>query len=140
MPVLDGIVLPARWMISSRLLAAWPINDDHLLEVWPAGHQDGRIRWYYRLSRKSRTIFAASDICSAAGTVLSTQELARAARSVLAFLTLRPGDVEAEYFDVYTATQLAWRDRYAEDLAVFALEDVCGYCGSATHSSPACPL
>ncbi|MFF4989704.1 hypothetical protein ACFY19_21105 [Streptosporangium saharense] len=140
MPVLDGIVLPARWILSSRLLAAWPINDDHLLEVWPTGHQDGRIRWYYRLSRKGRTIFVASDVCSPAGTVFSTQELVRAARSVLAFLTLRPGEVEAEYFDVYTATQLAWRDRYAEDLALFALEHACGYCGSDTHSSPACPL
>ncbi|MEV7012697.1 hypothetical protein [Streptosporangium sp. NPDC051022] len=140
MPVLDGVILPSRWRISSRLLAAWPIDEDHLLEIWPAGYRDGRIQWYYRLSRKRRTIFAASDIRSAAGTVLSTQELVNAARSVLAFLTLRPGDVEAEYFDAYTATQLTWRDRYAEELAAFAMEDTCGYCGSTDHPSPGCPI
>lgn len=140
MPVLDGVILPSRWKISSRLLAAWPIDEDHLLEIWPAGHRDGRIQWYYRLSRKRRTIFAASDIRSATGTVLSTQELVKAARSVLAFLTLRPGDVDAEYFDAYTSTQLAWRDRYAEELTAFTLEDACGYCGSEEHPSPGCPI
>ncbi len=37
-------------------------------------------------------------------------------RGVLGFLALRPGDVEADYFDRYTPEQLAWRDQHAEDL------------------------
>ncbi|GAA3120271.1 hypothetical protein GCM10010466_08950 [Planomonospora alba] len=139
MPVLDQVVLPPGWEISPRLLAAWPIDGLHTLELWPRGRtDDGRIRWYYRLSRGRRTIFAASDISSAAGATLTTGELIRAARTVLSYLTLQPGDTDPEYFDGYAGTQLAWRDAHAEDLSLYALEDVCGYCGGVDHVSPGC--
>ncbi|MFE3452476.1 hypothetical protein ACFXJ8_26495 [Nonomuraea sp. NPDC059194] len=138
MPTLDGLKLPQGWRISSRLLAAWPIDHDHQLELWPAGRtEDGRIRWHYRLSRKNRTIFAASDITSGVGAVLTAAELISAARTVLSYLTLRPGDTDREYFDVYTRTQLDWRDEFAEDLSLYAMDDLCGYCGG-DHPSPAC--
>ena len=35
-----------------------------------------------------------------------------AAKSLLGFLTLRPGDTDAEYFDDYTPQQLAWAQSY----------------------------
>jgi hypothetical protein len=140
MPIIDNVSLPPGWSISSRLLAAWPIDDDHTLELWPAARtRDGRLRWRYRLSRKSRTIFTSSDICSPVGAELTTGELTRAARTVLSFLTLTSGDTDADYFDTYTRTQLAWRDRFAEDLSLYAMDDQCGYCGD-DHPSPACPL
>ncbi|MFG1879302.1 hypothetical protein ACGFIV_31115 [Sphaerisporangium sp. NPDC049003] len=140
MVVLDHVVLPPGWGISSRLLAYWPIDDAHKLELWPSGRtHDNRLQWYYRLSRRSRTIFAASDINSAVGARLTADELVRAARTVLAFLTLQPGGTDAEYFDGYTKTQLAWRDAYAEELSIYALEYVCGYCGDVNHLSPGCP-
>ncbi len=138
MAVLDGISLPPRWRITSRLLAGWPIDDDHLLEVWPHGRdEDGRIRWLYRLSRGDRTIFSATDITSPARAGLSTGTLIIAARTVLSFLTLCPGDTDAEFFDGYTRTQLDWRDQHAEELSLYAQEDSCGYCGGP-HPSPGC--
>ncbi|GAA2324002.1 hypothetical protein GCM10010149_91670 [Nonomuraea roseoviolacea subsp. roseoviolacea] len=139
MPILDGLVLPRGWRISPRLLAAWPIDGEHSLELWPTAlTADGRLRWRYRLSRKSRTVFTASDVSSAVGAMLTTEELIRTARTVLAFLTLCVGDTDAEYFDTYTRAQIAWRDRFAEELSIYAMDDVCGYCG-AEHLSPGCP-
>lgn len=140
MAVLDGIALPPRWRITSRLLAGWPIDEAHLLELWPNGRTaEGRIRWLYRLSRRNRTIFFATDISSPTGTVLSTNTLISSATTVLGYLTLRPGDTDADYFDTCTPAQIAWRDSYAEELALYALEDVCGYCGG-DHASPGCGM
>jgi hypothetical protein len=138
MAVLDGITLPPRWRITSRLLAGWPIDAEHLLELWSHGRTaDGRIRWLYRLSRRNRTIFSATDISSPLGTVLTADALIACARTVLTFLTLCPGDTDAEYFDGYTRAQITWRDRFAEELSVYAREDRCGYCGGE-HASPGC--
>ncbi|MGW0804749.1 hypothetical protein [Nonomuraea sp. NPDC002799] len=138
MAVLDGIALPPKWLITSRLLAGWPIDADHTLELWPHGRTaDGRIRWLYRLAHRNRTIFSATDIASPVGIVLSTSALISSAMTVLNYLTLRPGDTEAEYFDGYTRTQITWRDRFAEELSLYALEDACGYCGG-NHPSSGC--
>ncbi|MFG1705423.1 hypothetical protein ACFLIM_19715 [Nonomuraea sp. M3C6] len=140
MAVLDGIALPPRWRITSRLLAGWPIDEGHLLELWPHGRTpEGRIRWLYRLSYRNRTIFSATDISSPAGTVLSTCTLITSATTVLRFLTLCPGDTDAEYFDSSTRTQINWRDRFAEELSLYAMEDVCAYCGG-DHASPGCGM
>ncbi|MDH2426461.1 hypothetical protein [Sphaerisporangium sp. TRM90804] len=140
MDAVAGLVLPTGWRISSRLMAAWPIDDDQMLELWPAGRTaDQRLRWNYRLSRKGRTIFGGSDIRSGVGARLTTEELISAARTVLSYLTLRPGGTDPCYFDGYTRAQLNWRDSYAEELAVYALEGLCGYCGSDGHMSPGCP-
>ncbi|GLW98249.1 hypothetical protein [Microtetraspora sp. NBRC 16547] len=138
MAMTHALALPAGWIISSRLMPAWLIDADHVLELEAVGRTDeGRIRWRYRLSRCGRTIFAASDICSAVGADLTTQELVSAARTVLCFLTAREGDTDAEYFAVYTRAQRAWRDRYAEELSVYAMDGWCGYCGG-NHLSPGC--
>ncbi|MGW3347878.1 hypothetical protein ACWDA3_31675 [Nonomuraea rubra] len=138
MAALDGITLPPRWRITSRLLAGWPIDEDHLLELWPHGRdEDGRIRWLYRLSHRTQAIFSASDISSPAGATPSTDTLISTARTVLSFLTLRPGDTDAEYFEHYTRAQRDWCESYAEELSLYALDDVCGYCGEG-HASPGC--
>ncbi|MEU6429715.1 hypothetical protein ABZ860_27800 [Microbispora sp. NPDC046973] len=139
MAMTHALTLPPGWIISSRLVPAWQIDTDHLLEVEAAGRTDeGRIRWRYRLSRRRRTIFSASDICSGVGAVLTPDELISAARTVLHYLTLRPGDTDADYFDSYTGAQLEWRDRYAEELSIYAMDEWCGYCGG-DHASPGCP-
>lgn len=41
-----------------------------------------------------------------------------AMRGLLSFLTLRPGDTDADYFASYTAEQLAFCDYHAEALAM----------------------
>ncbi|MFF3667474.1 hypothetical protein [Microtetraspora malaysiensis] len=133
-----ALALPVGWIISSRLMPAWPIDTDHLLELEAAGRTDeGRIRWRYRLSRSGRTIFAASDICSGVGGDLTAQELVSVARTVLCFLTAGEGDTDAEFFADYTPAQLAWRDECAEELSVYAMDGWCGYCGG-DHPSPGC--
>ncbi|MFD1935113.1 hypothetical protein ACFSKW_26925 [Nonomuraea mangrovi] len=135
-----ALILPTGWIISPRLMPAWPIDADHVLELVPAERtSDGRIRWRYRLTRKRRVIFSASDIYSSVGAMLSTAELVNAARTVLAFLTLDAGDTDADYFTDYTKAQLAWRDTHAEGLSLFAMDGLCGYCGSEEHPSPGCP-
>ncbi|GLW26486.1 hypothetical protein Mame01_65280 [Microbispora amethystogenes] len=139
MAMTHALTLPPGWIISSRLVPAWQIDADHLLEVEAAGRTDeGRIRWRYRLSRRRRTIFSGSDICSGVGAILVPSELSSAARTVLHYLTLRPGDTDADYFDSYTRAQLEWRDRYAEELSIYAMDEWCGYCGG-DHASPDCP-
>lgn len=42
--------------------------------------------------------------------------------SLLSFLSLRRGDIEAGHFEGYTTRQLAWRDERAGDLAMLAQE------------------
>ena len=138
MAVLDGVTLPPRWRITSRLLAGWPIDEQHLLELWPHGRTfDGRIRWFYRLSRYRRTVFSETDFNSPVGATLCTETLISAGRTVLAFLTLGPNDTDAEFFQHYTQTQVEWRDRYAEELSVYAMDGLCGYCGG-DHVSSGC--
>ncbi|MEU7894215.1 hypothetical protein AB0B45_15300 [Nonomuraea sp. NPDC049152] len=106
-----ALILPTGWIISPRLMPAWP----------------------------GRVIFSASDVFSSVGATLSTAELVGAARTVLAFLTLDAGDTDADYFTDYTKAQLAWRDTHAEGLSLFAMDGLCGYCGSEDHPSPGCP-
>lgn len=92
---------------------------DHALVITPAGcDRFGHERWRYELYADGSLIFDSADLSSPSGA--SEDEVAR---SALTFLTLRPGDVEAEYFDDYTPIQCAWRDMYAEDLALVLYED-----------------
>lgn len=92
---------------------------DHALVITSAG-RDGfaHERWRYELYAGGSLIFDAADLSSPIGA--SEDEVAH---SALTFLTLRPGDVEAEYFDGYSPVQCAWRDMYAEDLSLVLYED-----------------
>jgi hypothetical protein len=122
---------------STRLTLMWRIDADHILEIGGDGRtSDGRIRYFYRLSSKGRAIFEGRDFCSGSGADPNAGTLAQAARYLLGFLTMRPGDVEADYFQEYTPHQLSWRDGFAEELSIYAQDRCCGYCGS-DHDSPA---
>jgi hypothetical protein len=130
--------LPIEPATSQSLDLSWPIDDDHQLEIKANGRtSDDRIRWSYRLLRHGNTIFKDAEFRSGTSTQLTVKESLRAARGLLTFLTLQPGDVEPEYFENYTPAQLDWRDSYAEELAAYALERCCGYC-SDHHDSPTC--
>ena len=41
---------------------------------------------------------------------------------LLSFLSLQPGDTDDEYFESYTADQLAWAKRRGEELSMCAME------------------
>jgi hypothetical protein len=65
----------------------------------------------------SEPLFLAEDFgCSSCIAVDSDACL----RSLMGFLTLKPGDTDAEYFENYTAAQLAFAQDAAEYLSVWA--------------------
>ncbi len=103
--------------ISSRLMAAYTLDDHtlHLNRVTPGG---GRVSWHYVLEHNGTVVFEGSDFSTTGDT-----SYGEAARDLLGFLTLQPGDTDADFFDSYTPDQLTWRDEYAETLSIFAMED-----------------
>lgn len=58
--------------------------------------------------------FGCSPMCSLDGD--------ETVRSLLGFLTLRPGDTDLEYFDAYTEEQMDWAVSEAEALSMWAVE------------------
>ncbi|MEV5576595.1 hypothetical protein AB0L06_41760 [Spirillospora sp. NPDC052269] len=128
------IELPPKWRISSHLTACWPIDIAHTLELEPAERtDDDRILWGYRLTRDGKAIFEARDVGSPVGERLSTDAYLKAAKAILTFLITPSEDPEH-----LTPEQIDWREEHAEELAPFSFDDMCGYCGSPMHISPAC--
>jgi hypothetical protein len=66
------------------------------------------------------TIFQGEDFaCSPMNAIDSDESL----RALLTFLTLRPGDTDAEYFENYTQAQLDFANEHGEILSMYAMED-----------------
>jgi hypothetical protein len=104
--------------ISSRLMAAYKLDDEHVVHVSRESVSDGRVSWHYVLERNDVVIFEASDFGTPSDTTYGD-----AARDLVGFLTLQEGDTDDEYFAGYTPEQIAWRDECAEYLAMFGMED-----------------
>ena len=66
---------------------------------------------------RARVLFAGSDYGSSPMHAIDSNATIA---GLLTFLTCRPGDTDAEYFDVYTAEQLEFCEQHAETLS--------GYC------------
>jgi hypothetical protein len=64
--------------------------------------------------RNETTVFAGADIYCGQSTAIDSDN---AVKAVMGFLTLRKGDVSADYFDHYNDVQKDFRDTYAESLA-----------------------
>ena len=63
-------------------------------------------------------VFAGEDFaCSPMDAIDSDKTMA----SILGFLSLKPGDTDADYFDDYTDKQRAWMDWRAEELSLAAM-------------------
>jgi len=95
----------------------------HKLELWKLavvmrseGHDQVQVseRVGYRFCTGDQVIFEDVDFFTPLG---MTKDMCRVAGELLCFLTLQPGDTDAEYFDAYTDAQIDWRDTYAEDLS-----------------------
>ena len=102
----------------------------HRLEVWDLGlkwteYSGTRAVFGYRLYSNDALIFEGVDLSGPRGMACE-----RAACEVMCFLTLRPGDVEDDYFEKYTPDQLDWRDTYAEAMGLDVLEmmEAAGLC------------
>lgn len=88
------------------------------LTLWDADDRpDGRYGLRYRLNMlegsKSETLFEGSDFgCSPLNATDSDETVA----ALMGFLTLRPGDTDADYFDDYTDAQKEYCEQHAETL------------------------
>ncbi len=88
----------------------------------------GAVRLRYRLTMrengKSVVLFEAADFCASPGEA-SDSDSAHA--GLMSFLTLRPGDTDAEYFENYTDAQKAYCAAHAEYLSVTASDKLGEY-------------
>jgi hypothetical protein len=103
--------------ISSRLMAAYQLDDEHVIHVVRDHTEGHREFWHYVLERNGTVVFEGRDFSTG-----TRHTYGEAARGVLGFLTLCEGDTEAGYFRHYTLSQRAWRDECAEDLQMFGME------------------
>jgi hypothetical protein len=92
-----------------------------VLRTWDTGRYDhrGQSRIAYTLEQGEphgprRTLFEGDDF---AGSPMHADDSDATLRALLVFLTLRPGDTDADYFAEYTPEQLAFRDEHAEALS-----------------------
>jgi len=86
------------------------------LTMWDSGRSDWRGCSYirYRLTMGGRALFEGDDF---AGSPMHAIDADETAASLLGFLTLRPGDTDAEYFQDYTPAQRDYCKQHAETLA-----------------------
>ena len=85
----------------------------------------GKCQLAYTLTSDDGTeIFTGSDFCASPLHSIDSDETLR---SLLGFLTLRPGDVEPEYFEDYDPQQIEWRDAYAEEFSILSVEPEAGF-------------
>lgn len=90
------------------------------IETWDTGRYDKRgqtiIRYeLLKLDRGLGTIiFEGEDFC---GSPLHADDSPETLRSLLSFLTLRPGDTDPSYFKDYTKEQLDFANNHAEAIA-----------------------
>lgn len=92
----------------------------HLM-TWDTGRRDRRGQPYigYRFTMREATglrtlLFTGEDF---SGSPLHAIDSDQTVASLLSFLTLRPGDTDADYFEGYTDVQRAYCDAHAETLA-----------------------
>ena len=97
--------------------------DGYRLETWDTYKCDrqGKARLGYRLTAVDGTVvFEGTDFCCSPTVAIDSDA---ALRAILGFLTLRPGDTDSEYFDNYSAEQMAFADGAAEELQMWADDD-----------------
>jgi hypothetical protein len=118
--VIDFAAIRAKRKVSLDPLRAVKF-DGYTLETWTTGKYDrrGQSEIAYRLTHPSGwVIFDARDFH---GSPLHADDSDETMRALIGFLTLRPGDTDAEYFAGYTARQLEWAEAEAEYLSLWSM-------------------
>jgi len=100
------------------------IENKYRLKTWDTGKVDSMGKYIvgYSFTRVSDgvVIFTGEDFhCSPCHAIDSNEVL----RSILGFLTLRPGDTDAEYFSEYNRVQMDFAENEAEYLQAWAMDD-----------------
>lgn len=73
----------------------------------------------YKFRHKGKLIFKGEDF---SGSPMHSIDGDASVCAILWFLSMRPGDTDREYFDHYTARQLAWCIAYGEKLSCLVIE------------------
>lgn len=96
------------------------------LRLWDTEETDrmGKARLAYRFEQIApcgarRTVFSGADFCASPMHAVDSDETAVA---LLHFLTLQPGDTDAELFDGYTERQWTFAERHAEMVALAVMD------------------
>jgi len=103
-----------------------PYRDERIsftLNTFDSGRSDhlGKsILEYQFQGPDGKIIFEGSDFACSPMNAIDSDECVRA---LLGFLTLRPGDTDAEYFENYTQEQLAFANEHGETLSMYTLDD-----------------
>jgi hypothetical protein len=92
------------------------------LKMWDTHHTDSRGQTVigYRLTSHGKgIIFEGEDF---AGSPMHADDSDTTVRSLMNFLCLKLGDTDADYFAAYSASQMAFVNTYAEQLAMVVSE------------------
>ena len=108
--------------VGTRTLCVWT-RDSFRLELYDTGNTNplGKFRLAYRFSDYrigGKPIFEGDDFFASS---LDAIDSIATIAALLSFLSLWPGDVDAEAFTGYCARQTEWMELYAEELAQCAL-------------------
>jgi len=98
--------------------------DGFRLVMWDTGRTDKRGQSYIGYEfydRAGNTLFSGEDF---AGSPMHADDADETVKSLLGFLTLRPGDTDAEYFENYTEEQMDFAQTDAEVLQMYTLDDL----------------
>ena len=96
------------------------------LRLWDINHRDSMGKWVlaYRFEQvepeaQAMVLFEGEDFAASPMDAVDSDETVR---GLLVFLTLRPGDTDASYFEGYTEDQMDFANTDAEALSMYALE------------------
>jgi hypothetical protein len=92
------------------------------LQMWDTGRQDsyGKSRIRYKFSSSDgKVLFEGDDFRSSPMHGIDSDE---AVRALLGFLTLKPGDTDAEYFKDYTKEQMDFAQTHGENLSMYSMD------------------
>jgi hypothetical protein len=98
-----------------ELIRVWRAGG-FLLKLWDTHRSDryGKTILAYKLFDNGRLIFKGDDFhCSPLHALDSNATVA----GLLAFLSLKPGDTDSEWFEAYSPAQLTWCRIRAEELS-----------------------
>lgn len=101
--------------------------DGFTLRTWDTGRSDrrgGTLTGYALFAPGEELAGGAPIFCGEdfGSSPLDAIDSDAALRSLLGFLTLRPGDTDPDYFAAYTDAQLAFTAEHAESLSFYAMD------------------
>lgn len=91
--------------------------DGYKLVLWDTYRSDSHYKLGYKfVDKNGQTLFQGEDYGLPRGIAIDSDE---SVSGLLNFLTLKPGDTDAEYFKDYTARQMEFAENEAEELRIY---------------------